>query len=225
MFAFEWIAEQRIREAIERGQFNNLPGEGKPLNLDDYWQQDPEHRMAYIVLKNSGYLPPRLYLRKEIERLSESVAIEMDRLRRRMGRYRERITEVWEAIAPYFASERALLDKLDVLSVPGWLRPTSISYAMSTTRRPRGVDRRTAELRRLFLSYNACLDGSRSRIWDLLAAVDERQAELDFEKIKSEVRRDLHVRVDVPNQYVDTDRLRREFDREFRRLEFGGSRA
>jgi hypothetical protein len=60
------IAEQRIREAIERGEFDNLPLHGKPIKLDDL-AGVPEHlRMGYKILKNAGVLPAEVQLKKEI---------------------------------------------------------------------------------------------------------------------------------------------------------------
>ena len=60
------IAERRIAEAQERGDFDNLPGTGRPLRLEDDSAVPEELRMAYKVLKNSGCLPPELADRKEI---------------------------------------------------------------------------------------------------------------------------------------------------------------
>jgi hypothetical protein len=60
------IAEQRIREAMERGEFDNLPLHGTPLKLDDLTGV-PEHlRMGYTILKNAGVLPEEMQLKKEI---------------------------------------------------------------------------------------------------------------------------------------------------------------
>lgn len=59
-------AERRIRAAQKEGAFDHLPGEGKPLNLEDDSAVPGELRMAYKVLKNAGYLPPELADRKEI---------------------------------------------------------------------------------------------------------------------------------------------------------------
>jgi len=60
------IAEQRIREAMERGEFDNLPCHGQPLNLDDLVGV-PEHlRMGYKILKNAGVLPEEMQLKREI---------------------------------------------------------------------------------------------------------------------------------------------------------------
>ena len=50
------IAERRIAEAMSQGLFDNLPGRGRPQNLEDLSHLAPEMRLAYIVLKNSGFL-------------------------------------------------------------------------------------------------------------------------------------------------------------------------
>ena len=63
---FDKVAEERIREAIERGEFDDLPGKGKPLNLEDDSHLPPDLRLAYKILKNADCLPPELELRKEI---------------------------------------------------------------------------------------------------------------------------------------------------------------
>ncbi|MFQ5759410.1 MAG: DnaJ family domain-containing protein [Acidiferrobacterales bacterium] len=68
------LAEPRIQEAIGRGEFNNLPGTGKPLALDDDTLVPPELRVAYRVRTNAGYLPRDLQLRSEISDLEAFVA-------------------------------------------------------------------------------------------------------------------------------------------------------
>ncbi len=64
------IAEQRILEAAQRGDFDDLPGAGKPLDLDDDRLIPEELRMAYRILKNAGFAPP------EVQALSEIGALE-----------------------------------------------------------------------------------------------------------------------------------------------------
>ncbi|MBL8258577.1 MAG: DUF1992 domain-containing protein [Candidatus Competibacteraceae bacterium] len=66
MQLLDQIAEARIQEAIERGELRDLPGEGKPLQLDDDSAVSEELRAAYRILKNAGYLPPELQLRKDV---------------------------------------------------------------------------------------------------------------------------------------------------------------
>jgi len=62
----ERLAEQRILEAQRKGEFENLAGKGKPLELADYGTLPEDLRMAYHVLKNANILPPEAELLKDI---------------------------------------------------------------------------------------------------------------------------------------------------------------
>ena len=66
MNLLDQIAEARIQEAIERGELRELPGEGRSLRLNDELAIPEELRAAYRILKNAGFLPPELQLRKEV---------------------------------------------------------------------------------------------------------------------------------------------------------------
>ncbi len=68
------IAEQRILEAFERGELDDLPGAGQPLELDDDALVPVEMRLACRVLKNAGFVPRELTLRGEL--LAAAAAIE-----------------------------------------------------------------------------------------------------------------------------------------------------
>lgn len=65
------IAERRIQEAQERGDFDDLPGVGRPLQLEDLSHVPQELRMAYTILRNANCLPPELAERKEIQKLAD----------------------------------------------------------------------------------------------------------------------------------------------------------
>lgn len=67
------LVEQRIAEAISRGDFDNLPGAGHPLNLDDDTLVPEELRLAYRVLKNAGYVPPEIETLREIGDLERCI--------------------------------------------------------------------------------------------------------------------------------------------------------
>ncbi len=71
---FAKLAENRIKEAMEAGEFDNLQGRGQPLNLEDDTHIPPELRMAYKILKNADCLPPELTLRQEVVQLQDLVA-------------------------------------------------------------------------------------------------------------------------------------------------------
>lgn len=66
MGMFEVIAERKIREAMERGEFDNLSLKGQPIVREELSHVPEELRMGYKVLKNAGVLPEELELRKEI---------------------------------------------------------------------------------------------------------------------------------------------------------------
>jgi len=82
------IAERKILEAMARGEFDDLPGRGEPLLLDDELAGVPaELRMAYKILKNAGYVPPEVDLQREIISLIDLLdAAEDDTERRQLRR-------------------------------------------------------------------------------------------------------------------------------------------
>jgi hypothetical protein len=84
----ERIAERRIQEAIERGEFDNLPGAGKPLDLDDDANVPVELRVAYRILKNSGFVPPEVELRRDIANAEQLLTTALDAGERRAANQR-----------------------------------------------------------------------------------------------------------------------------------------
>ena len=72
------IAEERIREALDQGVFDDLPGKGAPLAEVDESGIPEDLRMAYHILKNANCLPPEMQQRKEIANLSEMLDKDCD---------------------------------------------------------------------------------------------------------------------------------------------------
>ena len=68
---FQKIIEKRIKEAQKRGEFDNLPGHGEPLEVEDDSHVPEDLRLAYKILKNADCLPPELQLRKEIRQMED----------------------------------------------------------------------------------------------------------------------------------------------------------
>jgi Domain of unknown function (DUF1992) len=84
MLLFDILAEQKIQEAIQRGEFDDLPGAGKPLALHDDPLIPEDLRVAYRILKNAGFVPPEVELHREvrsIEQLLESLPYGQERAR------------------------------------------------------------------------------------------------------------------------------------------------
>ena len=86
--AIAFVAEQKIQEALQNGVFDGLPGAGKPLVLEDLSHLPPEARMAYTLLKNSGFVETPQGMRrplspdKELKRSSPEEGASNDKLRR-----------------------------------------------------------------------------------------------------------------------------------------------
>lgn len=71
MWLLDQWAERHILDAQNKGEFDNLPGHGEPLTLDDDSHVPPELRTGYRLLKNAGCLPPELEHRKEAVMLAD----------------------------------------------------------------------------------------------------------------------------------------------------------
>jgi len=96
MDAIAWIAEQRIRETMDQGLFDNSPCRGRRVDLEESESIAPELRMAFKVLKDAGCLPPEVELRREVASLSELLdtladGAERQRIRRELADRRLRL--------------------------------------------------------------------------------------------------------------------------------------
>lgn len=67
MTPWDRIAEEKILRAIEEGVFDELPGRGRPLKLDEAPFENPDMRLAHHLLRSSGYTLPWIAERREIE--------------------------------------------------------------------------------------------------------------------------------------------------------------
>ena len=77
------IVEERIRQAMDEGRFDNLPGKGKPLDLEDDSGIPEDMRLAFKILKNAGCLPIEMEVRKEIYSLRQLLKATIDEPTRR----------------------------------------------------------------------------------------------------------------------------------------------
>ena len=87
--------EAKIKKAMADGKFDNLEGRGKPLDLKRYYEI-PEHlRPAYHILKNAGFIPEEVRLKKEMELIKEKIhncksQKEKDKLQKELGEISQR---------------------------------------------------------------------------------------------------------------------------------------
>jgi len=111
------LAEAKIAAAIEAGELANLPGAGKPLDLDEDPLVPEDLRVAWRILKNSGFVPPEVAERRERIALSRLIATIHDEGERRRAAARLALLEIRREAAGAGsglpdAYRGALLDKL-----------------------------------------------------------------------------------------------------------------
>jgi len=75
---FDKLVESMIKDAQERGEFDNLPGKGKPIDLTAYFDTPEDVRMAQSVLKNAGMTSREVDLLKEVAELKQVLAAAVD---------------------------------------------------------------------------------------------------------------------------------------------------
>ena len=78
MWLIDQLVEARISEAQRRGEFDDLPGAGKPLELGDDALVPEELRSGYRLLKNAGYLPAGIQVRREIAEVEQLLRLAED---------------------------------------------------------------------------------------------------------------------------------------------------
>jgi len=89
--SIESAIEKQIKEAMARGEFDNLPGSGKPLDLEAYFNTPEDLRMAYSMLKSNDFVPEEVEIMKEISHLKEKLKLVVEESEAAV--LRERINE------------------------------------------------------------------------------------------------------------------------------------
>jgi len=116
------IVEEKIQEAIEKGEFNNVQGMSKPLKLDDDSMVPEDLRATYRLMKNAGVLPEELQLRKDMITLQDLIKCcdderEQEKLQRELSALRLRYQTLmaqrgWSASAVFREYEEKIENKL-----------------------------------------------------------------------------------------------------------------
>jgi hypothetical protein len=71
--SIEKFVEDQIKKAMAEGEFDNLPGKGKPIDLDAYFQTPEDLRICYSILKQGSFVPEEVQMLKDIEALREDL--------------------------------------------------------------------------------------------------------------------------------------------------------
>ncbi len=85
----ESLVEKAIREAIENGELDNLPGKGEPIDLEENPFEDPDLRTVHRLLRNAGFAPAWIEERKNIDAAFEAARLQLHRAWNLYGRNSE----------------------------------------------------------------------------------------------------------------------------------------
>lgn len=129
---WESLVDKKIREAMEQGDFDDLPGKGKPIDTSENPFEDPEMRLAHRMLRNAGFAPSWIEERKDIDAELEIARNQLSRtwmiLQQARGTQNETAaTARWEKAVADFRdrvgdlNRRILAWNLKV-PAPGWQR-------------------------------------------------------------------------------------------------------
>jgi len=109
--------EEHIRKAIEEGGFDDLPGKGQPLHLEENPLEDPEWRLASHVLRSSGFTLPWIEARREIQSEIEAARLTLARAwsyhksSQSNDRHDEWMESEWQRFLQSFCEQVALLNR------------------------------------------------------------------------------------------------------------------
>ncbi len=107
------LVENQIRKAMEKGEFDNLEGAGKPIHFEENPYEPPEVRMIHKILKDNDFAPFWIELGKEIDRDWEKIQDEVEYFKRYTsmvfnGKREKMAMKRYESKKAYFLSERRL---------------------------------------------------------------------------------------------------------------------
>ena len=89
--SIEKFIDEQIRMAIEAGEFDDLPGKGKPIDLRAYFETPEDLRMAYSILKSNNFVPEEVEMLKDIGTLKKRLEASSDEEQK--SRLKKEITE------------------------------------------------------------------------------------------------------------------------------------
>lgn len=110
--SFEGSVDEQIRKAMERGDFDNLPGAGKPQNLARDPNVPEDMELAYNLLKNAGFAPDWIETRKEVDAAREKLFAPLKRFLENPPANRNERARAQEKIVLQFRQQAEELNRL-----------------------------------------------------------------------------------------------------------------
>ncbi|MFQ5602537.1 MAG: DUF1992 domain-containing protein [bacterium] len=216
MNVFTNIAEQRIVQALEAGEFENLPGSGRPLNLDQEFNANNEHRLAFIILKNAGYLPSPLQIRKEIEQKQRTLQEVIEQCRQRTQNYKHFLDSEFKILGAVSSKNRSkVANKNGDAWQEGWRSKFMLAIAKLGGRKNKKQESALRKISKYICAHNATVQYCRSRYIEILEEINRKIAELNNACIKEEgqgTRKSMQL---LALPFIDVEAKVQEFCTEF----------
>ena len=112
MNRLESLTEKKLREAIENGEFDDLPGKGEPIDLKENPFGDPDLRVVHRLLRNAGFAPAWIEERKDIDAELEAARTKLSRAWMLFGKGSKTPSDAeWERIVREFREQVVELNK------------------------------------------------------------------------------------------------------------------
>ena len=89
--SIEKFVEEQVRRAIEAGEFDDLAGKGKPIDLRAYFETPEDLRLAYSILKSNNFVPEEVEILKDVDALKKRLEASSDEEKK--SRLKKEITE------------------------------------------------------------------------------------------------------------------------------------
>lgn len=112
MNRLESLTEKKLREAIENGEFDDLPGKGEPIDLKENPFEDPDLRVVHRLLRNAGFAPAWIEERKSIDAEFDAAQTKLSRAWQLFGSGTESPSDTeWERSVKEFREKVAGLNQ------------------------------------------------------------------------------------------------------------------
>lgn len=188
--------DELLADAVASEDLTNLPGAGKPVDLEGYFASGAEHRIANRILRDNQVLPQPLQERRDAENLQAEAEAYLDQQRPQLHAFYEKIQSATAVLCAPFPSRAVLLQVLDF---PEW--PDYFSEPIATPLPSlRGWLQQTQVLDKDVASYNRRIEISTAHYMDLL-----NKANSCIDRLNKQVLFSRHLTPDLQLRPIKTE--------------------
>lgn len=162
--------DEMLQAAASEDNMLNIPGKGKPLNLDDYFKPGDEFRVAGKILKENQVLPPHLQERKDAEELTAKAKLLLEEATEQIPQLRFELIQKFTLLLQIFPDQPACQQCLDIENWPeDFPAPTFQQISLKelfahADQLTKDIERYNARIRNLIFRYTDTLKKAQENI-------------------------------------------------------------